>query len=123
MNAIGKQTWVIADGYIPEYGTGHEPEFTSHEAACILNCSDEDARVEITLFFEDKEPVGPYVVTVPARRTVHQRFNDLKDPEPVPRGRGYSAVIFSSLPVVVQQTRLDSRQAANALTTTIAYSA
>lgn len=123
MNAIGKQTWVIADGYIPEYGTGHEPEFTSHEAACILNCSDEDARVEITLFFENKEPIGPYIVMVPARRTLHQRFNDLKDPEPVPRGRGYSAVIFSSLPVVVQQTRLDSRQSANALTTTIAYSA
>ena len=34
------------------------------------------------MFHTDREPVGPYRVTVPARRTLHQRFNDLTDPEP-----------------------------------------
>ncbi|WP_158824786.1 sensory rhodopsin transducer [Mucilaginibacter lacusdianchii] len=121
MQAIGKKIWVIADGYIPAYGTGPEPEFTSHEAACILNAGDMDAKVEITLYFEDKEPIGPYKVDVPARRTVHQRFNNMHDPAPVPRGIGYSAVITSNMPVVVQHTRLDSRQAENALTTTMAF--
>jgi hypothetical protein len=62
-------------------------------------------------------------VTVPARRTLHLRFNDLADPEPVPRGTDYASVIESDVPIVVQHTRLDSRQAALALLTTMAYPA
>ena len=122
MKALGKKTWVIAEGYIPEYGTGKEPEFTSHETACILNTSNQDAEVELTIFFSDKDPIGPYKVTVEAQRTEHLRFNDLKDPKPVPLGTDYACVIQSSIPVVVQHTRLDSRQAENALLSTIAYS-
>lgn len=94
---------------------------TSHETACILNTSDADARVGITLYFTDREPVGPYHITVPARRTRHLRFNDLQDPEPVPTGTDYASVIESNVPIVVQHTRLDSRQAENALLTTMAY--
>ncbi len=120
--AIGKKTWVIAEGYIPSYGNGKEPEFTSHETACILNASDQDAHIEITLYFTDKDPVGPYKVTVGAQRTKHLRFNDLTDPEPVPLDTDYASVITSDIPVVVQHTRLDSRQAENALLTTIAFS-
>lgn len=120
--AIGKKTWVIAEGYIPSYGNGKEPEFTSHETACILNASDQDAHIEITLYFTDKAPVGPYKVTVGAQRTKHLRFNDLTDPEPVPLDTDYASVITSDIPVVVQHTRLDSRQAENALLTTIVFS-
>jgi hypothetical protein len=121
MKEIGKKCWVIAEGYIPSESTGSAPEMTSHETACILNTSDSDAKVEITIFYSDREPVGPYKVTVPAQRTKHIRFNDLTDPEPVPRDTDYASVIISDIPVVVQHTRLDSRQAANALATTIAY--
>jgi hypothetical protein len=49
------------------------------------------------------------------------RFNDLTDPEPVPRDTDYASVIASDVPIVVQHTRLDSRQAENALLSTIAY--
>jgi hypothetical protein len=41
---------------------------TSHETACILNASDRDADVRITIYFETREPVGPYRIAVPARR-------------------------------------------------------
>lgn len=122
MKTYGKKVWVIAEGYIPKYGTGPEPEFTSHETACILNTSEKDAEVSLTVFFSDKDPVGPYKVTVNSRRTLHLRFNDLKDPAPIPKGTDYSCVIESDIPIVVQHTRLDSRQAENALLTTIAYS-
>jgi hypothetical protein len=61
-------------------------------------------------------------VLVPAGRTKHLRFNDLNDPEPIPRGTDYASVIESDVPIVVQHTRLDSRQDANALLSTIAYS-
>ncbi len=81
------QRWVIAEGYIPDESmVGADEALISHEAACILNAGDEDAEVEITIFFTDREPAGPYRVTVGARRTRHLRFNDLDDPEPVPRG-------------------------------------
>lgn len=122
MKAFGKKTWVIAEGYIPSYGNGPEPEFTSHETACILNTSNQQAQIEITLFFTDRDPVGPYKVTVDAQRTKHLRFNELEDPESVPKDTDYASVIESNVPVVVQHTRLDSRQAENALLTTIAYS-
>ena len=121
MKGIGKKIWVIAEGYIPSQSSGSGPEMTSHETACLLNTSEEDAHVELTIFYADKEPVGPYKVTIPARRTKHLRFNDLTDPEPIPRDTDYASVIISDLPIVVQHTRLDSRQAANALMTTIAY--
>ena len=58
---------------------------------------------------------------MPARRTKHLRFNELSDPEPIPTDTDYASVIESDVPIVVQHTRLDSRQEANALLSTIAY--
>lgn len=121
MKAIGALRWVIPEGYIPSGSHGPAPEMTSHEAACILNVSDRDAHVRITIFFTDREPAGPYRLTVGARRTRHVRFNDLSDPEAVPLATEYSSLIESDVPVVVQHTRLDSRQAENALLSTVAY--
>ena len=120
--AIGKRRWAIAEGYIPEYGHGSEPEFTSHETACLLNVSDVEAHISITVFFSNREPAGPFKIDLPARRTKHLRFNDLKDPELIPKGTDYSSLIESDVPIVVQHTRLDSRQSETALLTTIAYS-
>ena len=118
---IGQKRWAIAEGYIPPTSHGPAPEMTSHETACLLNTSDHDAHIQITIYFANRDPVGPYRITVPANRTKHLRFNDLNDPEPVPRGTDYASVIESDVPIVVQHTRLDSRQDANALLTTIAY--
>jgi hypothetical protein len=123
MDGIGRTTWVIAEGYIPGESTGREPQMLSHETACIVNAGDTDATVRITVFFKDREPAGPYRVVVPARRTLHQRFNELSDPEAIPRDTDYASVIESDVPIVVQHTRLDSRQAENALMTTIAFAA
>ena len=75
MSEIGKRVWVIAEGYIPSKSTGPSPAMISHETACILNPGDASTEVEITLFFEDREPGGPYKLTVEGRRTRHVRFN------------------------------------------------
>ena len=121
---LGRTRWAIAEGCIPSWSHthGHPKEMTSHEALCILNPGRLRARILITVFFEDREPAGPYRVEVPARRTLHLRMNDLKDPEPIPRATNYSCLLESDRPVVVQHTRLDSRQSENALMTTIGYS-
>jgi hypothetical protein len=120
-NAIGQRQWVIPEGYIPSDRHIKSAEFASHEAFCVLNTGNEDAHIEVIIFYADREPVGPYRLTVPARRTRHFRFNDLREPETIPVGTSYASVIQSDQPVVVQHTRLDSRQSESALMTTIAY--
>ena len=120
-NSIGRRVWAVAEGYIPAASHGPQPQMLSHETICLLNANDEDAHVELTMYFKNREPVGPYRLTVPARRTLHQRFNNLSDPEPVPKETDYSCVIESDVPIVVQHSRLDSRQAENALISTIAF--
>lgn len=122
-DAPGRRRWAIAEGYIPEHSTGPEPEMLSHETACILNAGDADANVELTIYFSDRDPAGPYRIVVPARRTLHVRFNDLEEPERVPRGTDFASVLESDVPVVVQHTRLDSRQSENALLSTVAFAA
>ena len=118
--AIGRTRWAIAEGYIPGKSHGPVPQFTSHETACLLNTGDREAHVRITVYFSDREPLQ-YDVSVAARRTLHLRFNDLSNP-PIPRDTDYASVLESDVPIVVQHTRLDSRQAENALLSTIAFS-
>ncbi len=94
---------------------------TSHESACILNAGDDDARVQLYVYFTDREPAGAYSLTIPARRAHHRWLNDLQEPAPILLDVDYGCVIHSDKPIVVQHTRLDSRQTANPLMTTIAY--
>lgn len=121
MEFIGRKHWAIAEGYIPSQSSFSDPALISHETACILNAGDREAHVLITIYFTDREPIGPYRVTVAARRTRHLRFNDLTDPAPVPRDTEYASIFESDAPVVVQHTRLDSRHAEVSLLSTIAY--
>lgn len=120
---IGRRRWAIPEGWIPSGSTGPEPDMTSHETACLLNAGEADANVEATIFYEDRDPAGPYRITLPASRTLHLRFDKLTDPEPIPRDTPYASLIESDQPIIVQHTRLDSRQAENALLSTIAYAA
>jgi hypothetical protein len=121
MQSIGKTLWSIPGGRIPLISSGHEPEFTSRDQLAILNAGDRDATITLTIFYADTDPVGPYSLTVPARRLRKTRFNDLIDPLAMPLDTDFGAVIESDVPVVVQFTRLDSRAEANAITGGIAF--
>jgi hypothetical protein len=116
---VGRRRWAIADGYIPPSSHGAAPQLVSHDAVCILNAGDRDADVIIAVYVADREPAGPDRVVVPARRKLHQRFTDLEPP--VPADTDDASVIESDVPIVVQHTRLDSRQAETALLTTVAH--
>jgi NAD(P)-dependent dehydrogenase (short-subunit alcohol dehydrogenase family) len=119
---IGRKRWVIPEGYIPSESLSDERSLVSHETACILNPNDRPAHASVTIYFADRDPLGPYRIDLAPRRTLHLRFNDLRDP-PVPRDTDYSSEIVSDVPIVVQHTRLDSRQARFHLLSTIAYPA
>lgn len=118
--ATGEKQWIIPDGYIPEHSSG---ELTSHESICVLNTAGEDASLDITIFFEDREPIEGIVEVVPGRRTRHIRTSGLANPEGVkiPVGVPYAIEVRSDIPIIVQYSRLDATQAENALMSVIAY--
>ena len=118
---IGRTRWAIAEGYIPAWSSSDRRELVSHETACLLNAGDRDAHVTITIYYADRPPAGPYRITVPAARTLHLRYNELVDPEPIAIGTDFSSVLESDVPIVVQHTRLDSRSRDIALMTTASY--
>ncbi len=121
MEHIGRRRWAIAEGYIPSQSSFVDRALISHETACILNAGEREAHVSITLFFADRDPVGPYRVMVAPRRTLHLRFNDLNEPASVPRDTDFSSIFESDVPIIVQHTRLDSRHAELSLMSTTAY--
>jgi hypothetical protein len=121
MEAIGRSRWAIPEGYIPSESKFADRALVSHETACILNAGDREAKITLTIYFADREPVGPYRIAVGARRTLHLRFNDLDDPQPIPRDTDYASVFESDVPIIIQHTRLDSRRAELALLSTVAY--
>ena len=69
MAEFGRREWVIPGGRIPFHSTGREPDFTSRDELAVLNAGQSDTNLAITLFYPDREPVGPYKLVVKARRT------------------------------------------------------
>lgn len=120
--SMGAKTWMVPDCFLPETSSG---ELESHESTCILNARSRMARLKLTAYFEDRNPIAGLKAICPARRTNHIRINALKNAagESVPKGRPFALVVESSVPVVVQHTRLDSTQPALALMTTMAFPA
>lgn len=78
---LGKTSWVIPEGYLPAAGPYPDnPTLRSHETARLLNANAQAAHVRIEIYFSDRDPAGPYHVTVAPRRTLHLRFDELEDP-------------------------------------------
>jgi hypothetical protein len=118
-NPSGRQRWYVPDAYLPG-DSSHGVE--SHESACLLNGGGTDARVRLTFYFEDRDPVGPVEVLLGARRTRHVRLTDA----PIlgvelPRDVPFAYAVESDVPIVVQHSRLDTSAGAYTLATTVAY--
>lgn len=116
---LGEYMWMIPDGFLPERSSGI---LESHEAICLLNCNPETATIQVTVYFEDRDPIRDIELKVPGDRTKHIR-TDLMDKGgiKIPRGIPYAIKVESDIPVIVQHSRMDSTQAENTLMTSIAY--
>lgn len=117
---LGKKTWLIADGYMSDTVKG---DYVSHEAVCVLNLSGETAHVELTLYFEDAEPMRGVYAECANERTNHIRLDKIitADGKTIPRNTPYAILVESDRPIVVQCSRLDVSQPEYALMTTMAY--
>jgi len=117
----GKQTWFIADAYLP--GTGLGEKWESHESVCLLNVGDTDASVTFTLYFEDRQPLCIEGIPLKAQSNRHIGMHK---PEQlhgtvVPRDTPYGIAITSDHPIIVQYSRLDVTQPNFTLMTAIPY--
>lgn len=119
MKTYGKKVWLIPDGYYEGASTAQK----SHDAVCVLNTSDKDATINLTLYFENRDPLVGFSAPCGAGRTHHIRMDKLKaaDGTPVPVNTPYAILVESDVPVVCQYSRLVTAQPEMALMTTIAY--
>ena len=120
MKAYGKKTWLIPDTYLNSVSKTTMP---SHESICVLNTSDTDAIIKLTLFFEDREKRDDFESFCGAGKTHHVRLDKIrsKNGESIPKDIPYAILLESNIEVVVQYSRLDTSSAEMALMTTIAY--
>ena len=123
MKKIGKLDWAFSGGRIPFNSTGEEPMFNSHDKISVLNTSEEEAELEIFIFYENEAPVGTFEVEIKPQRLRKIRINDLIDPIPVKLERNYGCYIRSNVPVIIQFSRMDTGQNANSIMGTLAFPA
>jgi hypothetical protein len=117
---IGKKTWIIPDGFLQPRSSGDQ---VSHEAVCVLNVTESNAEIQLTFYFEDREPMETFISECGSNRTHHIRLDKLKDRDgnKVPRNVPYAIKVDSTVPIIVQHSRLDTSQEALALFTTMGY--
>jgi hypothetical protein len=115
----GAKLWYIPDCWLPVGASGSAE---SHEAICVMNVTDEDAELTMTVYFADREPIRDVRIEVPAERTRHLGMNepDHIGGVEIPREVGYAVRIESNVPVLVQYTRLDCSAPHMTLMTTMA---
>ena len=120
MSKKGKKEWFIADGYMSDTTKG---EYVSHEAVCVLNMSGKKANIDLTIYFEDEEPLRGLHAVCENDRTNHIRLDKIVNDQgrKIPRNKPYAIHVKSDVPVVVQCSRLDVSQPEYSLMTTIAY--
>lgn len=111
--------WYIPDAYWP---TGQDGTYVSHEAVCVLNPTQQEARLTMTLFFEDRDKLEGFAVHVGAERTVHVRMDRIENNQhiTVPRDTPYAIMLESETEdLMVQYTRVDTTQSNLAIATTV----
>ena len=104
----GKRNWVFSDGDLPPAG---DKEPFGHEALMITNMNEEDAKITVDIYFEDRDPVKDIKITVPAERVKCFRLDmPIGDKQyQIPKGQ-YALALHSNIPVVAVFGRFDVRQ-------------
>ncbi len=120
-NADGRRVWIFPDGDLPPAGEPGLP-LEGHESLIVLNTGDEDAHIEMDVYFSDREPETGIRLVAPARRVTCFRLDKpVGDREyRVPFGQ-YALRLRASQPVVAQIGRADVRQPNLAYYTTMGY--
>lgn len=117
----GAKKWFFPDGYLPE--PDDSPIAPSHETVSIMNPTGEEATVEITIFFEDREPIEGVELEVGSKRDIHVRLDRFEQYSGVelPKETPYGLRLASDVKVICQLSRMDTRNDNLSLFTTTGY--
>lgn len=117
----GRKVWIFPDGDLPPAGEEGLP-LEGHESLVVLNTGDEEAVIDIDVYFTDREPIIGIVETCGARRVKCFRIDKGigADQYKIPFGQ-YALRLRSSVPIVAQIGRADVRQPNLAYYTTMGY--
>ena len=116
----GKKIWIIPDGFMSDTKS---KDYVSHEAVCVLNLTENDANVKLTIFFEDREPLEGFKAECKSKRTNHIRLDRIENDKGVkiPKEVPYAILVESDTDIICQHSRMDVSDPNVTLMTTIAY--
>ncbi|BBI35885.1 hypothetical protein KCTCHS21_52840 [Cohnella abietis] len=117
----GNTLWIFPDCEMPPAG---DSLLKGHESVIVLNLGNDEAKVSLTLYFTDRDPVDSIEVKVGGERVRCLRLDNPDDLNGyvIPREEQYALKVVSDTPVVVQYGRLDTRQDNMAFYTTMGFS-
>jgi hypothetical protein len=118
---VGRRRWAITEGYLAAPGDDPEHLGSLHETLFLLNAGELPVTVDLSLYFSDREPLGPYRFAVAGQRTRLISLQELDGPE-IPRGREFVSLIESDRPIVVLATRRRAPHPDDAPLSKIAFS-
>ena len=103
----GKKVWVFPDAELPPVGVNLIP---GHESIIITNTGDEDAHIQITLIYTEKDPIS-FTTQVDAMRVRCLRTNKECDfgKFTAKFEEQYAIMLESDVPVVAQYGRAEPR--------------
>ena len=118
--SVGKKVWIFPDGDLPAPG---DKEPYGHESLVIVNTNKENAKVCITIYRENEEPVRDVKVDVLGERVRCVRMDkEVGDGRKIKIKPGqYALKLESSVPVVAQIGRMDITQPNLAYYTVMGY--
>lgn len=110
MRQGGAKTWYFPDGYLPEKLDNGAME--AHEALMLLNTGNKSAKINIDVYFADREPEKDIEITVEPERIKTLRLDDPADMGglEIPPLTQYSLRVRSDVNIVAQFGRLDTTQ-------------
>ena len=126
--STGRRRWAIAEGFLagdetrpagsPVTDEHPDEKRSKHETLFLLNAGDEPAHVTLSIYFSDRDPLGPFTYVVDARRTTQV---DLATIEESPRDLDFASLVESNKPIVVLATRRRTAEPDAAPLTQIAF--
>lgn len=117
----GAKNWFFPDCYLPE--VDEAAVAPSHETISILNPSEESVRLEVAIYFEDRQPIEGLEIEVDGKRDIHVRLDQFEEYTGVeiPRETPYGLAITGEGKVICQHSRLDARNDNLSLFTSMGY--
>jgi len=108
----GSKTWYIADGWVPLKNKTDDAGLEGHEALIILNYQEEDAKILLDIYFEDRGPIEAIKLEVPSKRVKCFRMDRPEEigGVKIERLTQYALRVKSDIEVIVQFGRMDITQ-------------